>query len=522
MGAYQLKITIKGSKPPIWRRILVPEGITFEGLHQVIQTAFSWSGEHLYQFEFRSEGVAVVPFGENKSKKLTSISAKESIDSLVSAAAKFTYTYNFKDSWEFVIQVEDTITDYQESYAQVVKFKGDIIPEYCESLSAYNELLENPQESIKEYDLEAVNSNLKPSGESSLEEISITDIYHHYDTKGIAEIAERHGMNGLDALDKEELAKRTIAHILNKEVMRKYFLCVRDSEMELFEQLLTDDSHIMNDDIEELDFLYAGGYLTAGSDSRFVVSRDVKEAYRGINTTEFQQERSRIGKIGDYLCAANALYAITPPSVLLETFNKYESLKLTQEELIQAYEQLLPYRCLVIWMEGCFVDAALAEQKSYANLVRIQKKVPYYIPTLQEIRFMADNDGFLMTPELDKLTRFLKEEKSVSEDLIPYILRQVQAEISLGGQLQEVLTDLEVSGITINEGEQMERFVIIMNEIWNHTRLVLNRGHKPYEMVMKGLEDVSNQRKTGQKIYPNDTCPCGSGKKYKKCCASKA
>jgi hypothetical protein len=522
MGAYQLKITIKGSKPPIWRRILVPEGITFEGLHQVIQTAFSWSGEHLYQFEFRSEGVAVVPFGENKSKKLTSISAKESIDSLVSAAAKFTYTYNFKDSWEFVIQVEDTITDYQESYAQVVKFKGDIIPEYCESLSAYNELLENPQESIKEYDLEAVNRDLKPGGESSLEEINITDIYHHYDNKGIAEIAERHGMSGLDALDKEELAKQTIAHILNKEVMRKYFLCVRDSEMELFEQLLTDDSQIMNDDIEELDFLYAGGYLTAGSDSRFVVSKDVKEAYRVINTTEFQQERSRIGKIGDYLCAANSLYAITPPSVLLETFNKYESPKLTQEELMQAYEQLLPYRCLVIWMEGCFVDAALAEQRSYANLVRVQKKVPYYIPTLQEIRFMADNDGFLMTPELDKLTPFLKEEMSVSEDLIPYILRQVQAEISLGGELQDVLTDLEVLGITIHEGEEMERFVLIMNEIWNHTRLVLNRGHKPYEMVMKGLEDVSTQRKTGQKIYPNDTCPCGSGKKYKKCCASKA
>jgi len=22
----------------------------------------------------------------------------------------------------------------------------------------------------------------------------------------------------------------------------------------------------------------------------------------------------------------------------------------------------------------------------------------------------------------------------------------------------------------------------------------------------------------GEKIYPNDPCPCGSGKKYKKCC----
>jgi hypothetical protein len=521
MGAYQLKITIKGSKPPIWRRILVPEGITFEGLHQVIQTAFSWSGEHLYQFEFRSEGVAVVPFGENKSKKLESISAKESIDSLVSVAAKFTYTYNFKDNWEFVIQVEEVISDYKEAFAQVVKFKGDVIPEYCESLSAFYELLENSNESIKEYDMEAVNRNLDPNSKSSTEEIHISDIYNYYDNKGIAEIAERHGMSGLDALNKKELAERTITHILNKEVMRKYFLCVRDSEMNLFEQLMADDLQIMNYELEELDFLYAGGYLTAGSESRLMIPKEVKEAYSAINTPEFQQERSRIGKIGDYLCAANSLYAITPPSVLFETFDKYESQKLTLEELMQAYEQLLPYRCLVIWMEGCFVDAALAEQKSYTNLLRIQKKVPYYIPTQQEIRFMADNDGFLMTPELHKLSQFLNEEMSVSDDLIPYILRQVQAEISLGGQLQEVLNDLEVSGIIFNEDEQMKRFVIIMNEIWNHTRLVLNRGHKPYEMVMKGLEDVSTQRKTGQKIYPNDLCPCGSGKKYKKCCASK-
>ena len=25
-------------------------------------------------------------------------------------------------------------------------------------------------------------------------------------------------------------------------------------------------------------------------------------------------------------------------------------------------------------------------------------------------------------------------------------------------------------------------------------------------------------RRQGHKIYPNDPCPCGSGKKYKKCC----
>ena len=25
-------------------------------------------------------------------------------------------------------------------------------------------------------------------------------------------------------------------------------------------------------------------------------------------------------------------------------------------------------------------------------------------------------------------------------------------------------------------------------------------------------------KREGKKVYPNDPCPCGSGKKYKKCC----
>ena len=59
MGAYQFKIVIKGSKPPIWRRVLVPQGITFEQLHQIIQAVFCWSDYHLYEFEFRTMGIRV-------------------------------------------------------------------------------------------------------------------------------------------------------------------------------------------------------------------------------------------------------------------------------------------------------------------------------------------------------------------------------------------------------------------------------------------------------------------------------
>lgn len=47
---YQLKITLKGSKPPIWRRVQVRGSATLYKLHQIIQVAMDWTDSHLHQF----------------------------------------------------------------------------------------------------------------------------------------------------------------------------------------------------------------------------------------------------------------------------------------------------------------------------------------------------------------------------------------------------------------------------------------------------------------------------------------
>lgn len=48
---YQFKIQIKGiTKPPVWRRVLVPDTYTFLQFHQVIQYAFNWDDYHLFDF----------------------------------------------------------------------------------------------------------------------------------------------------------------------------------------------------------------------------------------------------------------------------------------------------------------------------------------------------------------------------------------------------------------------------------------------------------------------------------------
>jgi hypothetical protein len=99
---YQIKVTLKGSKPPIWRRIQVGGETTLAGLHGILQAVMGWDDYHLHSFEVN--GVAYgqpspeLPMRNDKSAKLTQLVPGEKF--------KFRYEYDFGDSWEHVLEVE--------------------------------------------------------------------------------------------------------------------------------------------------------------------------------------------------------------------------------------------------------------------------------------------------------------------------------------------------------------------------------------------------------------------------------
>ena len=51
MSGIVLKITIEDTHPPVWRRLVVPENISFYDLHRVIQLVFGWEDMHMHIFE---------------------------------------------------------------------------------------------------------------------------------------------------------------------------------------------------------------------------------------------------------------------------------------------------------------------------------------------------------------------------------------------------------------------------------------------------------------------------------------
>ena len=111
----QLKITLNGAKPPIWRRVLVPSGMSLPQLHQVIQAMFGWLGYHLHHFRtagYRGPTYAPLdPDGEDDFYGESSLDeANVSVGELLPVeGSSMTYTYDFGDNWVHAIKVEKVL-----------------------------------------------------------------------------------------------------------------------------------------------------------------------------------------------------------------------------------------------------------------------------------------------------------------------------------------------------------------------------------------------------------------------------
>lgn len=123
MPAHIFKVTLEHAKPPVWRRIVIPENATFEDLHIILQIAFGWETEHLHNFTFSDSHFSIGPV----IRGMLNDSEDES-DEFVDDYLNYRwirYTYDFGDDWEHKIVYEKDDPDYDKDYAQILKYRGD-------------------------------------------------------------------------------------------------------------------------------------------------------------------------------------------------------------------------------------------------------------------------------------------------------------------------------------------------------------------------------------------------------------
>jgi hypothetical protein len=136
---YQMKITLKAIRPPIWRRVQVPGTIQLAGLHEVIQTVFGWTDTHLHQFLITGESYGRPDdFDDDVFAEATVTLAQ-----VVGGSKRFTYTYDFGDNWEHEIVVEKMIAGNSGSERPLcLGGKRHRPPEDCGGPPGYRKFLE--------------------------------------------------------------------------------------------------------------------------------------------------------------------------------------------------------------------------------------------------------------------------------------------------------------------------------------------------------------------------------------------
>ena len=134
-----LKVTLRDTKPPVWRRLLVPGETTLADLHRAIQAAMGWEDYHLHTFD-----IAGRQYGDPRAVDDVADEKRVTLNGLIkSGVARFAYTYDFGDNWEHALVVEKRLPDIEALSRPICTAgKRRCPPEDCGGPWGYLELLE--------------------------------------------------------------------------------------------------------------------------------------------------------------------------------------------------------------------------------------------------------------------------------------------------------------------------------------------------------------------------------------------
>lgn len=137
---YQLKITLRYTAPPIWRRVEVQGDTRLSKLHKILQIVMGWTDSHLHAFRCgkASYGTPDPDFPDDLQSE-----RNVRLDQILAKGGTLIYEYDFGDGWEHVLEVEAIFEPASDAtYPRCLIGQRACPPEDCGGPPGYQRLLE--------------------------------------------------------------------------------------------------------------------------------------------------------------------------------------------------------------------------------------------------------------------------------------------------------------------------------------------------------------------------------------------
>ena len=366
------------------------------------------------------------------------------------------------------------------------------------------------------------------------------------------------------------LAKRCADRLLEKECMEERLLSMNDRQTETFRKAIKDGGvfkAVSFEDTDDMAFLCEQDYAASTKNAdEFLIPTDVMEVFKEIDTPEFHHRRRQHVWLLDCLDVVEYYYGSIPIGQFYRLYRQFG--ELGREEMVKAIQALDDFDTLCVVHDGRIIFRGWLHDDEYKALENYQGDKAYYIPTKEEVEDFSWNGYPSRQREAKTLLTFFKNEMEMEEIDAEDLTEEVWCKLNQDGDLHDVMDLVNEKNLVFPSEKAMQKFVQCVTDLNNTTPLLYNRGFRPKDLMPLEIEQirrkgmtvvpgsmqvagmleenadklramginidldsnareidtafVSPDRKTviagKKKIYPNDPCPCGSGKKYKKCC----
>ena len=367
------------------------------------------------------------------------------------------------------------------------------------------------------------------------EENKLIDVLMSLTKTELDDIRINLGVGGTSSLKKQELADALVGAILN--FAPNWLANIENEQYELLNKIVQSETCIKGDIItpSQVDYLNSIGIVFSGSKDKehyLFIPEELKEVFKNINNKSFKKK----------VLLNNETVRLATGILFYYGYLDYEQLYEMVTRIINKKEISLERFVGVLINGSCWQDEIITLEfgAQHINVVNLEELIETQLewskeefrPLSYEEIYQAGQPGYVVkNQQYLQMEKFLAEKLNVSIEEVNGFMQDIIIMI-MNEETSAFIFDYMQDMIAIPNQKIAKQLSLLLLELYNSVNIFKLKGYTLNELdkmmgkTAKGLV-VSKARgkdnvirvSFGEKTAGrNEPCPCGSGKKYKKCC----
>ena len=318
-----------------------------------------------------------------------------------------------------------------------------------------------------------------------------------------------------------------------RKKIEEILILSRPDEFKLFQELMDKDFKDIDDmPFEDYAYLMEYGIVFSFYDKErryLLIPDEIKNTYSIINRSALESIRKKNAAIYRYIKSLCNFYGAFNSKQFVDIYNSYELQCLSIAEfkkilsgLVSRSQPFFDYGDYIL--DEDFFQSSLDEIDLF--LEKIDGK-PYYVPPREELLEKEADLDFKMMPQLMALREHIIHNICKDEKIVDKLIENIELLCFFKQPFEDVIYEFKRNNILFESKKHIKDLTPFLADVYNNTRTWDHRGYTAIELNRLFKEDIpliidlpieNLDDSIFKKIRRNDPCPCGSGRKYKKCC----